>query len=82
MKSGQSVSRVFLNPEAVWRLLDRLKISQNQFAHLSGVSSGYMSQLVCGTRSPSPHVQRRIKQVAGEPDLDDLFVKRPVDGSG
>ena len=78
MTARKPSSRVFLNPASVWRLLDRLKISQNRLAHLCGVSSGYMSQLVCGRRSPSPRVQRQIQQVIGEADLDDLFVTQPV----
>lgn len=79
MSPRRRSSRVLLNPAAVWRLLDRLKISQNQLAHLCGISSGYMSQLVCGKRRPSPQVKRQIQRVMGEPDLDCLFITRPID---
>jgi len=32
MKTGSSAPRVWLNPAAVWELLDQLDISQNQLA--------------------------------------------------
>ena len=79
MNARRPSSRDLLNPEAVWRRLDRLKISQNQLAHRCGLSSGYMSQLVCGKRSPSSQVQKRIRKALGKPDLDDLFIARPID---
>ncbi len=79
MKIGQPSLRVLLNPVAVWGLLEKRGISQNRLAQLCGISSGYMSQLVCGTRRPSLRVQRRIRQVLGWPDLDDLFMTQPID---
>lgn len=79
MNARRPSSQVLLNPEAVWQLLDRLKISQNQLAHRCGISSGYMSQLVCGKRKPSPEIQRQIRKALRKPDLDDLFITQPID---
>ena len=45
--------RVWLNPAAVWELLDGLDISQNQLARLAGISPGHLSLLMNGKRSPA-----------------------------
>ena len=45
MKTGSSPPRVWLNPVAVWELLDQLDISQNQLARLAGISPGHLSLL-------------------------------------
>ena len=64
---------------SVWRLLDERDISQDELARLCGVSSGYMSQLVGGTRSPLAQVGRRIQQALGITDFDELFIIERVD---
>lgn len=79
MKRRQPSSRVILRAAAVWRLLDERDISQNELARLCGLSSGYMSQLVGGTRSPSAQVRRRIQQALGITDFDELFIIERVD---
>ena len=79
MKRRRPSSRVILNPVAVWRLLDRRGISQNELARLVGISSGYMSDLMSGKRSPSPHMRRRLQEVLGVTDFHDLFIIEPVD---
>ena len=79
MKRRQPSSRVMLNPVSVWQLLDQRDISQNELARLCGLSSGYLSQLMGGTRSPSAHVRRRLQQVLGVTDFDDLFIMERVD---
>ena len=45
MKTGPSAPRVWLNANAVWELLDRLDISQNQLARRAGISPGHLSLL-------------------------------------
>ena len=65
--------RVKLNRDAVWALLDQLGISQNELARRCGLSPGYMSLMMAGKRSPSPHTRRRLMQVLGVSDFDDLF---------
>lgn len=51
----------------------RQNISQNELAKKLGITSGYMSQLVCGTRYPSPKVRQRILDVL-DMDFDDVFL--------
>ncbi|MYC06805.1 MAG: helix-turn-helix domain-containing protein [Chloroflexi bacterium] len=79
VKRRQPSSRVVLRAVAVWRLLDERGISQNELARLCGLSSGYMSQLVGGTRSPSPRVRRRIQQALEITDFDELFLIERLD---
>lgn len=66
--------RVWLNPDPVWAFLDERDISQNELARRSGISPGYLSQLMSGARGPSPVVRRRLQRVLGLSDFDDLFV--------
>ena len=79
MKRRQPSWRVVLNTPAVWRLLDEFGISQNELARLCGLSSGYMSQLLSGKRSPSAHVRRRMQQVLDITEFDDLFFLERLD---
>lgn len=66
--------RVWLNPDPVWDFLNERDISQNEFARMCGISPGYLSQLMSGARCPSPQVRRRLQQVLGVSDFDDLFI--------
>ena len=66
--------RVKLNRDAVWELLDRLGMSQNELARQCGLSSGYLSQLMNGRHSPSPYARRRLQQVLGVSEFDRLFI--------
>ena len=81
MKHRQTPSRVLLNPAAVWRLLDGRDMFQNELARLIGISPGYMSQLMGGTRSPSARLRRRIQRVLGVTDFKDLFIIVPPEVS-
>ena len=79
MKSGSSAPRVWLNANAVWELLDRLDISQNQLARLAGISLGHLSLPMNGKRSPAPAVRRRLMQALGVDDFHRLFImERPA----
>ena len=53
--------RVKLNQTAVLRAIARRNMSQNMLAIRAGISSGYISQLMCGTRYPSPMVRESFK---------------------
>ena len=70
--------RVKLNAVAVWELLDQLGITQKELARRSGISGGYLSQLIRGERSPSPRVQLRLQQALGVTDWDRLFILEPA----
>lgn len=74
--------RVLLNPVAVWELLDRLGISQNELARWCGFSPGHLSMLINGKRSPSPRARRRLMEVLGVDDFDLLFITEPPDAEG
>ena len=52
--------RVRLNPQAAWEHLSRCNMTQNELAQAAGVSSGHISLLMNGRRSPSPRVRRRL----------------------
>ena len=78
MNRRQPSSRVKLNPDRVWELLNRLNMTQNELACLADISSGYLSQLMSGTRCPSPELRRRLMGVLGVTQFDDLFILEVV----
>lgn len=65
--------RVYLKRGSLEKILIRKNKSQNWFAHRIEVSSGYMSQLMDGSRCPSPKVRERIMNNFPEHGFDDLF---------
>ena len=77
MRRSPHAPRVWLNPVAVWELLDRLGISQNELARRCGFSPGHLSMLMNGRRSPSPHARRRLMEVLGVDDFHRLFIREP-----
>ena len=83
MKTGPSAPRVWLNPAAVWELLDRLDISWNQLARLAGISPCHLSLLMNGKLSPAPRIRRRLMNALGVDDFYVLFViERPAAAGG
>ena len=78
MKQKRIFYRVRLRAEEVWELLNRLNLTQNELARRIGRSSGYLSQLINGERCPSAETRRRLMQVLGVSDFDDLFVMENV----
>lgn len=78
MNRRQPSSRVKLNPDRVWEFLNRFNMSQNELARLAGISSGYLSQLMSGTRCPSAELRRRLVEALGVTDFDDLFILEVV----
>ncbi len=79
MKRRQPACRVKLNPQVVWERLNRLNITQNRLAAMLGITSGYLSQLMTGTRSPSAEVRKRLQEVLEVPNFDDLFILEVVE---
>ena len=77
MRRSARAPRVWLNPAAVWELLDRLGISQNELARRCGFSPGHLSMLMNGKRSPSPRARRRLMEVLGVDDFEVLFITDP-----
>jgi len=66
--------RVRLNQSAVLRAIARRNISQNMLAIRSGISSGYISQIMCGTRNPSPAVRQKLQDILKPLTFDDIFI--------
>ena len=79
MKRRQPASRVKLDPHKVWELLNRLNMTQNELARLVGTSSGYLSQLMSGTRCPSADMRRRLMEALGVTRFEDLFILEDVE---
>ena len=71
-----------LNPVAVWQLLDRHGISQNELARRCGFSPGHLPMLMNGKRSPLPRALRRLMEVPGVDDFDRLFTIEPQEVGG
>ena len=65
--------KVILKAKFIRRTLIRKNMSQNVFAQRAGVSSGYMSQLMDGSRHPSPDLRKRLMDVFPEYGFDELF---------
>jgi len=59
----------------ILRMLAKKNMSQNCFAYRLGVSSGYMSQLMLGTRNPSPILRQKILTALklDESGFDEVF---------
>ena len=67
-------ARVVLKAQALWDLMQRQNISQNQLARAMGTTSGYISQIISGKRCASPDMRRRLLNALGNPPFDDLFI--------
>ncbi len=62
-----------LNGEGIRAYLYRRNLSQNWLAKRLGISSGYMTQLLNGTRAPSPRLRNRIQEHFADMEFDELF---------
>ena len=65
--------KVFLKRKDIKEKLIRKCKSQNWLAYRLKVSSGYMSQLMDGSRNPSPKLREKIMKVFSDCNFDDLF---------
>ena len=79
MSTSRSQQRVRLNACAVWDRLDLLGITQNELARRAGVTSGYLSLLLCGKRCPSLDVRQRLMDALGVTDFHDQFIVEESD---
>ena len=78
MRRQTSRPRVWLNPQAAWEHLSRRNMTQNELARATGISSGHISLLMNGRRSPSRRVRRRLQAALGVTDFDELFILEVV----
>ena len=76
------IIRVRLNQGAVLRAIARRNMSQNMLAIRAGISSGYISQIMCGTRNPSPRVRQKLQDVLAPLTFDDIFIIEEISGNG
>jgi len=67
------IMKVNLRSKEIKKILIRKNKSQNWFAHRIEVSTGYMSQLMDGSRCPSPKVREKIMNNLPDYSFDDLF---------
>ena len=68
------IIRVKLNQAAVLRAIARRNMSQNMLAIRVGSSSGYISQIMRGTRNPSPRMREKLQDVLKPLTFDDIFI--------
>jgi len=66
--------KVYLKSKNLKEILIRKNKSQNWLAYRLEVSSGYMSQLMDGSRIPSPKLRERMMNILIEYKFDDLFI--------
>ena len=71
--------KVYLRNKEIKKILIRKNKSQNWLAHRLEVSSGYMSQLMDGSRNPSPKLRERIMNHLPEYKFDKLFEIKETD---
>ena len=63
-----------MNSKALWDAVARQNLSQNEMAVKLCISKSYMSQIVSGTRCPSPRLRRKMLDVLSPLTFDDLFI--------
>lgn len=71
--------KVNLRNETIKRILLRKNKTQNWLAHRLEISTGYMSQLMEGTRNPSPKLREKIMNYLPDCRFDDLFEIKELD---
>ncbi|MGI2336210.1 MAG: helix-turn-helix domain-containing protein [Dehalogenimonas sp.] len=65
---------VKVNKAAISRAIARRNMSQNMFATKVGSTSGYISQVMCGSRIPSPKMRGKIQEALAPLTFDDIFI--------
>ena len=66
--------KVKLNRSAIETVLLKKNMSQNMLATTMGISTCYFSQIMCGTRYPSPRLRQRILDALDPLTFDDIFI--------
>ncbi len=70
---------VLLKPRALWKRLDLMGRSQNWLAREVGISPGYLSTLINRGRAPSGRIRRRMQEVLGVKEFNELFALQHPD---
>ena len=63
---------------ALWDRMEAHGLSQNEVARLAGISTGHLSQIMNGQRTPSGDVLRRLHGVLFQPTASELVVPAEV----
>ena len=74
MEKARKPVMVVVNNMVVWQHLMKQNLAQNELARKLGISSGYMSQLMCGSRSPSPKLRRKMLDVLNPLSFEEIFL--------
>ncbi len=61
-----------IDPQALWERMDAHGWSQNEAARRAGISTGHLSQIMNGQRTPSGDVLRRLHEVLFAPSPAEL----------
>jgi len=72
MQARESM-KVELKANQIKKILAEKNLSQNWLAYRIKTSTGYMSQLMGGSRNPSPVMRQKIQRVLKGYTFDDLF---------
>ncbi len=67
-----------VDPRALWDRMEAHGYSQNQVARLAGISTGHLSLIMNGQRTPSGDVLRRLHEVLFKPTAAELVVPAEV----
>ena len=67
-----------VDPRALWDRMDAHGFSQNETARLAGISSGHLSQIMNGQRTPSGEVLKKLHGVLFRPTAAELVVPAEV----
>ena len=71
--------RVWLNSDALWVLLRKGGVSQNDLARRAGITGAYLSQLVNRKRNPSFQTMQRLQAALGGVSFHDIFIVERCD---
>ena len=67
-----------VDPQALWERMNAHDISQNEVARRAGISSGYLSQIMSGRRSPSPGALKRLRGALFQPTREERVMPAEV----
>ena len=68
---------------AIWEILLRRNMTQNDLARQAKITSGHLSQLLKGDRSPTPGVRKKLMDALDPVEFDDIFeIQEVPDGRG
>jgi transcriptional regulator with XRE-family HTH domain len=73
---------VKVNTVKVEKEIARRNLSKNMLAIKSGISSSYISQIISGTRYPSPRIREKLQEALQPLTFDDIFTIEEVKNNG